>query len=404
MESKKIERGYNKHGQKALTFGLFIIFMILCFLPFSSHSQRTVIGSTSDVSLKNEVQNAIGRGLTWLSAKQAPEGWWSQQEHPALTALPLTAFQGDPSGFYKRKYEQTIDKGYAFLLKSVKPDGGIYGNGLANYNTSVSVMALYVSNRPEYENVIRRARNFLVGLQDDQRKKGNPDSPLDGGVGYGGTYPHSDLSNTTLALEALYYTRYLEKEVGGDQEIKQLNWQAAARFITRCQNLPGSNDQKWASDDPQNKGGFVYFPGKSQAGEMTLPDGKVALRSYGSMSYAGLLSYIYAQLDKEDPRVKEVYSWLAKSYTLDENPGMGKEGLYYYYHTMAKALSAYGAQRLVLKDGREVNWRTDLTKRLLDLQDGEGFWVNESGRWWEKDPVLVTSYAVLTLEIIWRGL
>ncbi|MBN1614777.1 MAG: cycloartenol synthase, partial [Deltaproteobacteria bacterium] len=142
----------------------------------------------------------------------------------------------------------------------------------------------------------------------------------------------------------------------------------------------------------------------SKAGEVKLPDGRVALRSYGSMSYAGLLSYIYAQLDKNDPRVKAVYDWLTRHYTLEENPGMGKEGLFYYYHTMAKALNAYGVQILALKNGQSVDWRRDLAKRLIDLQSGDGFWVNESGRWWEKDPVLVTSYAVLTLEIIWRGL
>jgi squalene-hopene/tetraprenyl-beta-curcumene cyclase len=377
----------------------------LLLVPALAFGQNIVPKSKADVSLKNELQNAIGRGLTWLAGKQQADGWWSQQEQPALSALVLTSFQGDPSGFYKRKYEQAIDKGYGFLLKSVKPDGGIYGNGLANYNTSVSIMALYMSNRPEYEKVIKKARNFLVGLQDDMGKKGNPESPLDGGIGYGGTYKHSDLSNTTLALEALYYTRYLEKEVGGgDQEIKQLNWQAALKFVSRCQNLPGSNDQKWASDDPENKGGFIYFPGDSKSGEMKLPDGKVALRSYGSMSYAGLLSYIYAQLNRDDPRVKAAYDWLTGHYALNENPGMGQEGLYYYYHTMAKALSTYGAKNLTLKNGQEVNWRRDLAKRLLDAQKGDGFWVNETGRFWEKDPVLVTTYAILSLEIIWRGL
>ncbi len=382
---------------------LIVIFTIILF-PVFVNGQNVVPKSRVDVSLKNEVQNAIGRGLTFLASKQNPGGWWSQEEHPALTGLVLTAFQGDPSGFYKRKHEQAIDKGYTFLLKSVKPDGGIYGNGLTNYNTSVAIMALYVANRPEYEKVIKKARNFIVGLQEEQSQKFPGDSPFNGGIGYGGAYDHSDLMDTSFALEALYYTRYLEKEVGGDSEIKKLNWQAAAKFITRCQNLPGPNDQKWASDDPENKGGFVYFPGDSKAGEMKLPDGKVALRSYGSMSYAGLLSYIYAQMDREDPRVKAVYEWLTKHYTLDENPGVGLEGLYYYYHTMAKGLHLYGANVLKSKDGQEINWRRDLARRLFDKQKPDGFWVNENARWWQNDPVLVTSFAVITLEILWRGL
>lgn len=380
------------------------LFMAMTMVSSAVGADKVVAKSKSDVSLKLEVANAIGKGLTWLAAKQKPEGYWGQQEYPAMTALVLTGFQGDQSGFYKRKYEPAVTKGYDYILKCAKPDGGIYGKDLNNYNTSISMMALLVANRPEYQPVIKKARNYIIGLQDDFGDKGMGDDPLDGGIGYGGTYKHSDLANTTFALEALHYSRYLKSDVAGDSEAKDLNWKAAIQFISRTQNLPGSNDQKWASDDPDNKGGFVYFPADSKAGEVQLPEGKVALRSYGSMSYAGLLSYIYAQLDKNDPRVKAVYDWLSRHYTLEENPGMGKDGLYYYYHTMAKALSIYGVETLTLKDGKSVNWRKDLAKRLIDLQNGDGYWVNEHGRWWEKDPVLVTSYAVITLEIISRGL
>jgi squalene-hopene/tetraprenyl-beta-curcumene cyclase len=383
---------------------IIFIFSLLLLPLYAGAAEKTVVKSKADISFKNEVENAIGKGLAWLASRQSPEGWWSQQEQPALTGLVLTAFQGDPSGFYKRKYDLVIGRGYSQILKNVQPDGGIYGKGLANYNTSVCTMALLVANRPEYENVIRKARHFLIGLQDNPEKLGSGDSPFDGGIGYGGTYKHSDLSNTMYALEAIYYTRYLKTEAGKDFEAKDLNWEAATRFISRTQNLPGYNDQKWASDDPDNKGGFIYFPGDSKAGEVKLPDGRVALRSYGSMSYAGLLSYIYAQMDRNDPRVKAVFDWVSKHYTLEENPGMDKEGLFYYYHTMAKGLSTFGAQTLTLKDGKKINWRHDLAKRLLNMQNGEGYWVNESGRWWEKDPVLVTAYAVLSLEIIWRGL
>lgn len=137
---------------------------------------------------------------------------------------------------------------------------------------------------------------------------------------------------------------------------------------------------------------------------MKLPDGKVVPRSYGSMSYAGLLSYIYAQMDKEDPRVKAVHEWLSKHYTLDENPGVGLEGLYYYYHTMAKGLHIYGADVITLPNGQEINWRRELAKRLFDKQKPDGFWVNENARWWQNDPVLVTAFSGITLGIIWRGL
>ena len=374
----------------------------LTLLPCAAPAaQKVVAQSKSDVSLKLEVENAIGKGLTWLSSKQQPGGHWAQAEHPAITALALTAFQGDPSGFYKRKFQQNIKGGYDYLLKNVKPDGSIYGKDLKNYNTSIAMMALLLANDKAYEPVLKNGRKYLIGQQDHLGQ----DNPLDGGIGYGGTYKNSDINNTTSALEALYYTRYLKSDVASDADGKDLDWQAAIRFVSRTQHLPGINDQKFASDDPANKGGFVYFPDNTKAGETKLADGKVALSSYGSASYNGLLSYIYAQLDKNDPRVRAVTQWLARNYSVTENPGMGQAGLFYYYHTMAKALSIAGIDTLSMTDGSKVNWRQELTKRLLDLQSPDGSWVNQqSGRFWEKAPHLVTAYAIITMEILHRGL
>ena len=358
-----------------------------------------------NISLKHEIQHAIGKGLTYLLKQQQPAGWWSQAEYPALTGLVLTAFAGDPSGYYRDAARDNIINGYNYIIKCQKPDGGIYVAGLANYNTSVSLMALLVARNPAYKNVIEKARGFIIREQDTVRNKDiSGDNPYYGGIGYGGRYNHSDLSNTMMALEAVYYSNRMTPLSSEQAKKSDLDWKAALKFVQRCQNLPGYNDQPWASDDPANRGGFVYFPGNSKAGEMKLANGKIALRSYGSMSYAGLLSYIYADLDTNDPRVKAAVQWLSENFSIDENPGMGKQGLYYYYHTMAKALSAARIDELELKDGKTVNWRDQLVRKLLDLQRPDGSWVNENGRWWEKDPVLVTSYSLLALEIMWRGL
>ncbi|MBN2056482.1 terpene cyclase/mutase family protein [bacterium] len=358
-----------------------------------------------NLSLKKEIQASIHRGLAWLQKNQDAAGHWSSPDYPAITALALCSFMGDPSHSYPAAEQPFIRKGLDCILKNVQPDGGIYVKDLAAYNTSVSMMALVAAGDPDYEPVLRNARRFLIGLQDDFGEKRMGDSPYDGGIGYGGRYDHSDMSNTVLALEALYYTKYLNNDLSPkERTVTDLNWKAAIQFIQRCQNLPSHNDQAWASDDPANKGGFVYFPGDSKAGEMTTDSGKTALRSYGSMSYAGLLSYIYADLDRDDPRVTAVVDWLRKSYTLEENPGMGQEGLYYYYHTMVKALALYGMNELTLVSGKTVDWRRELALKLFNLQQPDGSWMNDNGRWWEKDPVLVTSYVTLALEVIYRGL
>jgi squalene-hopene/tetraprenyl-beta-curcumene cyclase len=117
-----------------------------------------------------------------------------------------------------------------------------------------------------------------------------------------------------------------------------------------------------------------------------------------------MLSYIYANLRHDDPRVTAVFDWLQKNYTLEENPGMGPQGLYYYFHTMAKALTIYGVDKIKTAQGKEVDWRKDLALRLINLQKSDGSWANDNGRWWEKDASLVTSYAVISLELIRSGL
>ncbi len=367
-------------------------------IPTLAAETRVIAQKKPDLSLRYEVEHALDKGLNWLIEKQNPDGSWSQAEYPALTALVLKAFMGEPSGKYLATKPEFVERGYRYLLGNVQADGGIYSKAvdqpLESYNTAIGMMALLLAREPAFEPTIKRARNYLVSLQND------------GGIGYNKS-GHSDMSNTVIALEALYYSKYLEADGSrGDLEpARKLDWAAALRFISRSQNLPGSNPEKWASDDPANRGGFVYFPGDSKAGEEKLADGRTALRSYGSMSYAGLLSYVYADLAKDDPRVTAVYDWLRKNYTLSENPGMGAQGLFYYYHTMAKALSAYGVERIALDDGREVDWRKELALKLLSLQNGEeGFWINENGRWWERDPVLVTAYALVSLEILHRGI
>jgi len=154
------------------------------------------------------------------------------------------------------------------------------------------------------------------------------------------------------------------------------------------------NTTKFASKNPD--GGFYYTcaaSGESKAGET--PNG--GLRSYGSMTYAGLKSMIYAGVGPDDPRVKAALEWIRKHYNLKSNPGMGNEGLYYYYHTFAKALDATGVDPVEDADGTKHEWRRELRDELLSRQRPDGSWINESSRWLEGEPSLVTGYALLAL-------
>ena len=76
---------------------------------------------------------------------------------------------------------------------------------------------------------------------------------------------------------------------------------------------------------------------------------------------------IYAGLKADDPRVVAAMDFIRKHYSLTDNPGMGKAGLYYYYHTFAKALDVVGLMNIqfAIKDGNvyilEVNPRASRT-------------------------------------------
>lgn len=355
-------------------------------------------------SLQLEIERSIEKGLAFLKTKQDTAGFWSGADYPALSGLVLLSFMSEPSGTYKSKPADFIEKGYSYLTSCVKPDGGIYGKELGNYNTSVAVLALNAADPEKYGATIRKARAYLVGGQNTYPKQ--PDgkmNPYEGGIGYGDDGPHSDVSNTTFALEALKETR--SAMMGHDVvAANDLNWDAAVAFIQRCQNLPAANGQSWVTGDKKNLGGFIYTPLSDDNHAWDDMDGKKVPRSYGSMSYSGMLSYIYADLQKNDPRVTAVYDWLCHNYSVKENPGVGVDGLFYYYHTMSKTLSTYGATELKVAGGKTANWRHDLATHLFDLQASDGSWVNKnSGRWWEKDPVLVTSYAVRALEMMHAG-
>jgi squalene-hopene/tetraprenyl-beta-curcumene cyclase len=268
--------------------------------------------------------------LQFLLKNQNSNGWWSTAEQPAVTALVLTAFNREPTRRYRSNRPSELRQAYDFILGSAKPDGSIHRGTFINYNTSLSLLALATADEPTFLPVIRAARGYLAKTQIDFGEPGKVDTEYDGGVGYGSQYQHSDLNNTLTAIEAMRGSEQMlsSRDVPpGTPAEPDLNWTAVVHFLQSCQNLPSHNPAAWVSEDPKDRGGFVYYPGHSMAGGVTNPiTGKVALRSYGSISYAGLLSYLYAEVDRDDPRVKAVMEWLKTNYTLDENPAMVPKG------------------------------------------------------------------------------
>jgi squalene-hopene/tetraprenyl-beta-curcumene cyclase len=319
---------------------------------------------------------------------QAEDGSFSGKVGVGPTGLVVSALlsSGVPAE------DPMVQKGLGFLEKHVQKTGGIHKDDSLhrNYDTCIAMVAFskaskQLPGKKDYVEIVANAERFVRGIQLDEGEGRDP-SDLDyGGAGYG-SHRRPDLSNTAYLVDALHQLGYGEE----DESMKK-----ALDFVSRCQNLESPyNDSPHAAKI--NDGGFYYTVangGETKAGKT--PNG--GLRSYGSMTYAGLKSMIYAGLDSDDPRVKAAKSFLQENYSLTENPGMGQEGLFYYYHTMAKALDALGGETFKDSSGKEHAWKSQLRAKLAELQQPDGSWVNPTTRWMEGDPNLVSAYALLCL-------
>lgn len=356
------------------------------------------------------------RAVDALVRMQADDGSWGQIEGrpalPALTGLALTGLLLDPE---IDASHPAVRKGIDSILSYQQPDGGIYDRILPSYNTAICVSALALAQEqiPEARAAVQRAVPFLKGLQwsefatldeavGDSVARVTRQHPFYGGVGYGQN-GRPDNSNLNLWLQALH-----DAGVPADDPAVE----RALVFLSRTQMLDAVNDMDYA--DGSQQGGFIYATsptgdeigvGESKAGalEETLSDGTVQsrLRAYGSMTYAGFKSFAYAELSADDPRVIAARDWIATHYTLQENPGVGLDGLYYFYMTVGRALSAWGEPTIDVRDPRGTfrrHWGVDLIDALAPLQEPDGSFRSVDDRWMESSPELITAYALIGLQ------
>ena len=363
----------------------------------------TQAGAVMSDASKAAATKLVDNGVKFLLSRREADGGWNLgngANKPAITAMVLKALLQSGGDTTK---DPVIRQSFDLMLTYRQKDGGIYNpkEGQENYTSAVALMALAAAKDPQYKSAIDDLILYLKGLQivpgsqsPDGQKIGQA-HPWVGGVSYG-KHGRPDLSNVGMWMDALH-----EAGVPGDDPAMQ----RALVFVTNSQNRSESNAQPWAKLGP-NDGGFVYAPavkddvakGQSMAEEG--PDG--GLRSYGSMTYTGFKSLLYASVDPKDGRVQAALKWIQQYWRLDSNPNMpalrSKEGLYYYYHVFAKALRTWDQATIADSKGQQHNWREELTDALQQQVGPDGSWSNSAERWFEKNAVLSTCYAVLALE------
>lgn len=354
-------------------------------------------------------RTAIKAGLARLARSQTSRGTWFEAEEVAptdmeprrrsasvaVTAMALKAYLqagelGDRA--VAAKARSAIER----VLADDAALKGLSESGIGNYAMSAIASGLSAAEDSAARVGRDRALRWLVENQWDEAEGLDASKDWYGGAGYGnGKRP--DLSNTQMMVEAMH-----DAGMSPDEPAMQ----RALAFVARTQNRRESNHAAWAQHGAAD-GGFVYSPangGESFASDAA-GEGRYgeklpvkSLRSYGSMTYAGFKSMLYAGLSKDDPRVKDALGWIALHFTFGENPGLGQQGYFYYVHAMSRALFAARLDSVVDAKGAERQWRSELIDALVTRQREDGSWKNTSERWEESNEDLATIYAILALE------
>ncbi|MEN6503524.1 MAG: prenyltransferase/squalene oxidase repeat-containing protein [Planctomycetaceae bacterium] len=346
--------------------------------------------SALDAAHRAKAQALLDAGAMYLLRQRQGDGSWSTGRStaaPPITAMVLKALVQHPG--YGVEHP-AVKRAYEVLLTFKQSDGGVYvaEEGGSSYTSAVALMALAAAKSPEYASHVKdltaylKSLQIVAGAESTDGKAIAADDPNVGGLGYAKGAASGDLSVVGMWMEALH-----EAGVPADDPAMQ----QAMAFISRLQNNTETNRMDWASQG-SNDGGFVYrFPKDAQGA-----------RSYGTMTYTGFKSFLYAGVKRDDPRVRAAFDWIRKYWRLDANPNMpqaqSQAGLYYYYHVFAKALRAWGQDVITDPEGAGHNWRHELIDHLAQRVRKDGSWVNNSDRWWEGHPVLATSFAMLALE------
>ena len=353
----------------------------------------TSITGAQDYSILSNYEakeDPIEKGLRYLRTTQQGtpnpsdgDGSWSSDV--GVTSLAALCF-------LNAGYDETdpdVQDAIGYIRSKVQGDGSIWSySDRKTYHTSLATLALVATHNASYGVTINNAAQWLNDSQWDEDclwGKVNNDSWYYGGFGYG-THTRPDLSNTQFALMALDAVQDISKD--------DLLWDKAQVFLARVQNRQQNVDipdldytVEWnPTYNTYDDGGFVYYPGYSLAGNM---------KSYGSITGAGIWGLRLSGVEKNDPRVEAAVNWVIDNYMWDGNPGMSNLGSaqYYYYLSMSKALT------MIEHDIGGHDWYQDLSNNLTALQKPEGYWTNERDSWlWENNKDLATSYSILSLQ------
>jgi len=316
------------------------------------------------------VDAAIERGTRWLLARQDARGAFvavtaKPTAEVALTAVALWAAAPSRGGAPEKAAAAT-----EFLLRHRQPDGGIYDprSGLAVYTSGIAAQALRALAPP----------------------------------------PSSPLADAAHAVELFVYQHAIPESyvdlAEAAPDARADVGAGAARVLDSASGLTAEQKSALAFLARSSEGGG-RLPSRTRKPQWKAPGAQL-----DAFSYDDMLPMVYLPLAHDHQIAQRAYEAVRTGYELDRNPDLtrrygaagfqpGTQGLYYYYVVLARALAVRATPWLTTADGRRHDWVRELSQKLVARQAPDGSWVNSDATWWEDEPVLVTSYALIALAI-----
>ncbi len=341
-----------------------------------------------------DVSKSIQRASDYLLSQQQDDGSWRSTCYGGLkdgagtTSLVVFALSHLPAR-QREQHREALNKAIAFLQPGLKKKGAIAApDGTLDYPTYSAAMLLIADHRVGSllpDDMREQLLEFLLSAQLTEQRGYKPESrhyggwDLMGATGVVGMTSGTNTSISSFALEALSYSYDVHDNVA---------YRAfAANWIVGC----------ITSD-----GGMTFHPDPTSPGNKALwtDDNQQRPRSYGTATADGLHCLFLTGFDKESPEVEGAISWLADHEGIDLVPGFEdappalqwQEGLRYYYAmTLSKCLQDLPSEIATQRRRALDTW-------LLKQQASDGSWQNDSSRMREDDPLIATSFALISLE------
>ncbi|MCJ7511041.1 MAG: hypothetical protein MUP14_09185 [Dehalococcoidia bacterium] len=356
-----------------------LIRMLVLILPLM------VGGLSVRAASEEDIEASIESGLQWLAAQQQPDGCWYGWSTPADTGLATWKFEEratellppldpfDPAYVYHSQVENGLD----CIFSMVQESGGlVWLPGLSTYETGIDMIAVAASRAPSrivsvpgspvdgwtYQQVLAGMLDWMEDAQND----GTPGCECDeGGWTYGANGAcSSDQSNTGYATMGAGFATAPVLGFGLSLDPNVLA--KLGIFMDNVQRADGGSDYNscglWNQSNTLRTGNLLY--------EMALVGRPV-----------------------DAPTVQAAVGFIEAHWSDTCDPGW--QGDYQATFTMTKGLQAFAGRLDTLPVVGD--WFDQTSTYIVDHQNLDGSWGPGCG-FGAGDPVLVTSWALLSLE------